>query len=155
MCSRRPGSYAGWTDQVAEPGSFFASVAGHIPVAIVRGRDGELRGFVNVCRHRGHAVVEGSGCRETLQCPYHAWTYGLDGVLRKAPRSEREPGFDPSGLSLLPVAVDTWGRSSSSTRTPRRARSGMLSAIFRPTWLRAASISIAFAFTRITSGSRR
>jgi phenylpropionate dioxygenase-like ring-hydroxylating dioxygenase large terminal subunit len=101
--------YAGWTDQVSEPGSFFASVAGHIPVAIVRGRDGELRGFVNVCRHRGHAVVEGSGCRETLQCPYHAWTYGLDGVLRKAPRSEREPGFDPSGLSLLPVAVDTWG----------------------------------------------
>ncbi len=101
--------YAGWTDQVAEPGSFFASVAGHIPVAIVRGRDGELRGFVNVCRHRGHAVVEGSGRRETLQCPYHAWTYGLDGVLRRAPRSEREPGFDVSAFSLLPVSVDTWG----------------------------------------------
>jgi choline monooxygenase len=105
----RSWQYAGWADQVAEPGSFFASVAGHIPVAVVRGRDGELRGFVNVCRHRGHAVVEGSGCRETLQCPYHAWTYGLDGTLRRAPRSEREPGFDPDGLSLLPVAVDTWG----------------------------------------------
>ena len=72
-------------------------------------RDGELRGFVNVCRHRGHIVVEGSGCRETLQCPYHAWTYGLDGELRKAPRSEREPGFDASAFSLLPVSVDTWG----------------------------------------------
>jgi len=101
--------YAGWADQVAEPGSYFSSVAGHIPVAVVRGRDGELRGFVNVCRHRGHLVVEGSGCRETLQCPYHAWTYGLDGSLRKAPRSDREPGFDPARLSLLPVAVETWG----------------------------------------------
>jgi len=101
--------YAGWADQVAEPGSFFASVAGHIPVAVVRGRDSGLRGFVNVCRHRGHAVVEGAGCRETLQCPYHAWTYDLDGTLRKAPRSEREPGFDGSELSLLPVSVDIWG----------------------------------------------
>jgi len=105
----RTWQYAGWTDQVAEPGSFFSSVAGHIPVAVVRGRDGELRGFVNVCRHRGHVVVEGAGCRETLQCPYHAWTYDLDGTLRKAPRSEREPGFDGSELSLLPVSVDTWG----------------------------------------------
>jgi len=101
--------YAGWTEQVAEPGSFFSSIAGQIPVAIVRGKDGLLRGFVNVCRHRGHAVVDGQGCRETLQCPYHAWTYDLDGTLRKAPRSEREPGFDPSAFSLLPVAVDTWG----------------------------------------------
>jgi len=101
--------YVGWTDQVSDPGSFFASQAGHIPVAVVRGRDGMLRGFVNVCRHRGHVVVEGSGCRETLQCPYHAWTYDHDGTLRKAPRSDREPGFDPSHFSLLPVAVDTWG----------------------------------------------
>jgi phenylpropionate dioxygenase-like ring-hydroxylating dioxygenase large terminal subunit len=105
----RTWQYAGWTAQVAEPGSFFSSVAGHIPVAVVRGRDGELRGFVNVCRHRGHAVVEGEGCRETLQCPYHAWTYDLDGTLRRAPRSEREPGFDGSSLSLLPISVDTWG----------------------------------------------
>jgi choline monooxygenase len=64
---------------------------------------------VNVCRHRGHLVAQGAGCRETLQCPYHAWTYELDGTLRRAPRSEREPGFDPAGLSLLPIAVDTWG----------------------------------------------
>jgi phenylpropionate dioxygenase-like ring-hydroxylating dioxygenase large terminal subunit len=105
----RSWQYAGFADQVAEPASFFASVAGPTPVAIVRGRDGTLRGFVNVCRHRGHAVVQGSGCRETLQCPYHAWTYGLDGALRNAPRSEREPGFDPSAYSLLPVSVDTWG----------------------------------------------
>ena len=101
--------YAGRADQVEEPGSFLVSRAGHIPVAIVRGREGTLRGFVNVCRHRGHPVVSGEGRRETLQCPYHAWTYDLDGSLRRAPRAEREEGFDPTGLSLLPVAVDTWG----------------------------------------------
>ena len=79
------------------------------PSAVVRGSDGVLRGLVNVCRHRGHLVVEGTGCRETLQCPYHAWTYDLDGSLRRAPRAEREPGFDPTGLSLARVSVDTWG----------------------------------------------
>jgi carnitine monooxygenase subunit len=101
--------YAGPAQHVAEPGSFFASVAGHVPVVVTRATDGELRAFVNVCRHRGHVVAEGFGCRATLQCPYHAWTYGLDGRLRKAPRSEREPGFDSSVLSLLSVSVDTWG----------------------------------------------
>ncbi len=101
--------YAGRADQVEEPGSFLVSRAGHIPVAVVRGREGTLRGFVNVCRHRGHPVVSGEGRRETLQCPYHAWTYDLDGSLRRAPRAEREEGFDPTGLSLLPVSVDTWG----------------------------------------------
>jgi choline monooxygenase len=53
--------------------------------------------------------MSGEGRRETLQCPYHAWTYDLDGSLRRAPRAEREEGFDPSCLSLLPVSVDTWG----------------------------------------------
>jgi len=101
--------YAGRADQVAEPGAFFASHAGHIPVIVLRDREGGLRGFVNVCRHRGHLVVSGEGRRETLQCPYHAWTYDLDGSLRRAPRAEREEGFDPTGLSLLPVSVDTWG----------------------------------------------
>jgi len=101
--------YAGPAESVAEPGSFFAAQVGHTPVAVVRGSEGALRGFVNVCRHRGHLVLQGEGCRETLQCPYHAWTYDLDGTLRRAPRSEREPGFDPTDLSLLPVAVGTWG----------------------------------------------
>ena len=105
----RAWTYAGPAEWVSEPGSYFAAQIGHVPVAVVRGSDGVLRGLVNVCRHRGHLVVEGTGCRETLQCPYHAWTYDLDGTLRKAPRSDREPGFDPTGLALTPVAVDTWG----------------------------------------------
>ena len=101
--------YACPAEQVSVPGAFMTMHAGHVPVVIVRGRDGELRGFVNVCRHRGHLVAKDTGCRETLQCPYHAWTYELDGTLRRAPRAEREPGFDPAHFSLLPVAVDTWG----------------------------------------------
>src|SRR5437588_8530872 len=105
----RTWQYAGRSELVREPGCFFVSQAGHIPVAVVRGRDGELRGFVNVCRHRGHQVLSGEGCRETLQCPYHAWTYNLDGSLRRAPRAEREPAFDGAGLSLLPLSVATWG----------------------------------------------
>ncbi len=105
----RAWTYAGPAAWVTEPGSYFAAHIGHMPVAVVRGTEGTLRGLVNVCRHRGHLVVDGTGCRETLQCPYHAWTYNLDGSLRRAPRAEREPGFSPDGLSLAPVSVGTWG----------------------------------------------
>jgi phenylpropionate dioxygenase-like ring-hydroxylating dioxygenase large terminal subunit len=106
---RRSWQYAGPAEHIAEPETFLASRAGDVPVVVVRDRDGELRGFVNVCRHRGSVVAEGRGRRATLQCPYHAWTYGLDGTLRAAPRADREARFDASGLSLVPVAVGTWG----------------------------------------------
>ena len=96
-------------DRSRETGGFFAATAGQIPVVVTRARDGELRAFLNVCRHRGHVVASGSGERETLQCPYHAWTYGLDGRLRAAPRSDREPGFDTDELGLKQIAVDYLG----------------------------------------------
>ena len=105
----RAWQYAGRADAVQDHGSYFVSQAGHVPILVVRGRDEILRAFVNVCRHRGHPVASGEGCRSTLQCPYHAWTYDLDGSLRQAPRADREPGFDASALSLRPVSVDTWG----------------------------------------------
>jgi choline monooxygenase len=105
----RTWQYAGRIGQVAEPGAFLATRAGDVPVVVVCGRDGALRAFVNVCRHRGYLLCEGEGRRETLQCPYHAWTYDLDGSLRSAPRSDREPGFDRSEHGLRPVAVDKWG----------------------------------------------
>jgi phenylpropionate dioxygenase-like ring-hydroxylating dioxygenase large terminal subunit len=105
----RTWQYGGPAEQVAEPGSFMVTRAGHVPIVVTRARDGVLRAFVNVCRHRAYMVASGSGCRETLQCAYHAWTYELDGSLRKAPRSERERGFDRDDFSLLPVSVDVWG----------------------------------------------
>jgi phenylpropionate dioxygenase-like ring-hydroxylating dioxygenase large terminal subunit len=101
--------YVGHSGQVADAGSFFAATAGEIPVVVTRARDGALRAFLNVCRHRGHVVASGAGRRETLQCPYHAWTYELDGALRAAPRSDREPGFDFGELALHEIQVDAWG----------------------------------------------
>jgi phenylpropionate dioxygenase-like ring-hydroxylating dioxygenase large terminal subunit len=100
--------YAGHTGRLAQPG-YFAAQAGRTPVVVTRDGDGELRAFLNICRHRGAVVAEGEGSRETLQCPYHAWTYGLDGSLRAAPRSDEEPDFPRDELGLDPVAADTWG----------------------------------------------
>jgi len=94
---------------VSEPGEYATCHAGLVPIVVVRDHDGRLNGFVNICRHRATEVAQGRGKRETLQCPYHAWTYGLDGGLRAAPRSDREAGFDPAELCLVRVAVDTWG----------------------------------------------
>jgi len=105
----RSWQYAGIAADVAEPGQFLTCTAGDTPLVVVRGRDGALRALVNVCRHRGHLVAQGCGRRETLQCPYHAWTYDLDGSLRTAPRSDREPGFDTNDWSLGEASVDTWG----------------------------------------------
>jgi phenylpropionate dioxygenase-like ring-hydroxylating dioxygenase large terminal subunit len=106
---KRSWQYVGRADQVAEGGFYFAARVGNVPVAVVRDREGILRAFVNVCRHRGHEVVQGEGRRATLQCPYHAWTYGLDGRLRSAPRAEREPAFELDGIALLPIAIEVWG----------------------------------------------
>ena len=101
--------YVGHTGRLPEPSSYFACTTGGLPVVVTRGGDDELRAFLNVCRHRGSEIVAGAGHRETLQCPYHAWTYGLDGELRSAPRAERENGFDASGLGLVALSLDRWG----------------------------------------------
>jgi phenylpropionate dioxygenase-like ring-hydroxylating dioxygenase large terminal subunit len=106
---RRAWQYAGPAERIAEPKSFLTCQAGDLPVVVVCDEDSDLRAFVNVCRHRGSIVMDGHGRRATLQCSYHAWTYGLDGTLKAAPRADREPEFDSSGLSLLPVSVGTWG----------------------------------------------
>ena len=105
----RTWQYAGRADQVAANGSYLATDAGGVPVLVTRDQAGELRAFVNVCRHRGAVLLDGCGERATIQCHYHAWTYNLDGTLRSAPRAEREDGFDPSELSLLPASAGTWG----------------------------------------------
>jgi choline monooxygenase len=101
--------YAGHLGDLQGPGSYFPSVTGPVPMVITMDADGVLRGFVNVCRHRGAIVATEAARRGTLQCPYHAWTYNLDGRLRAAPRAGGDPAFDAGCLGLLPVAVDTWG----------------------------------------------
>ena len=105
----RSWQYVAHADEVARPGDYVARTAGHVPVVVVRDEESALSGYVNVCRHRGHEVASGAGNRRTLQCGYHAWTYGLDGALRSAPRSDREDDFDRDAISLLPVRVATFG----------------------------------------------
>jgi phenylpropionate dioxygenase-like ring-hydroxylating dioxygenase large terminal subunit len=99
--------YVGHAGELPEPGMFLAARAGDVPVVLTRARDEELRAFLNVCRHRGSVVVDGNGKRESLQCPYHAWTYGLDGSLRAAPRADE--GIDRESLGLVRLALERWG----------------------------------------------
>jgi len=105
----RSWQYATRAELVTEPGSMTPAWAGTLPVLVVRGGGGELRAFVNVCRHRGHVLCQVDARRETIQCPYHAWTYDLDGSLRNAPRADRERAFDQETLSLVPVSAEAWG----------------------------------------------
>ncbi|MBT6512769.1 MAG: aromatic ring-hydroxylating dioxygenase subunit alpha [Alphaproteobacteria bacterium] len=107
---RRCWQPAGYSEDVAGKGDFItARIAGH-DVAIVRGRDGVLRAFFNVCQHRGHRLLKGKGnLKVAITCPYHAWAYGLDGALRAAPNADNVCGFDSGTVSLQQVAVDEVG----------------------------------------------
>ena len=106
---RRSWQYVGHAGDLPEPASFLTTSVGDVPVVVVRDREDELRAFLNVCRHRGSLICEGAGRRETLQCPYHAWTYGLDGRLITAPRSKREGGIETAELGLVPLRLEAWG----------------------------------------------
>jgi choline monooxygenase len=92
--------------RLPEPSSYFACDTGGMPTIVARDQDGELHAFLNVCRHRGAEIVSGAGQRETLQCPYHAWTYGLDGRLRSAPRADEA---ELGNLQLFPLRLEAWG----------------------------------------------
>jgi choline monooxygenase len=99
----------GRTDQVARPGQFVTGVVAGEPVVAVRGQDGVLRAFFNVCRHHAAAVVtEPCGEASLLHCPYHGWNYGLDGALKGVPEFAGVKNFDPARNGLLPVRVETW-----------------------------------------------
>ena len=99
----------GRADQVARPGQYVTADVGGEPVVVVRGADGVLRGFFNVCRHHAAAVVSRpEGCAERLTCPYHGWTYALDGRLTRTPEWSGVDAFDPAAHGLVPLRVDTW-----------------------------------------------
>src|SRR4029453_16247402 len=105
---RRTWQYVGHAGSVENVGDRFAAWAGEVPVLVLRDEGGP-RAFLTVCRHRGSLLVEGQDTGKSVQCPYHAWTYGLDGSLRAAPRSGREPDFEQEGISLLPLQLEAWG----------------------------------------------
>jgi choline monooxygenase len=96
-------------DHVAEPGDWFEYRIGAISVLIVRGDDDVLRAFQNVCLHRGSELCSGAGSElAEIRCPFHRWTWGLDGRLREVP-SRREFGVLNDDYPLIGVQVDTWG----------------------------------------------
>ena len=96
-------------DQVRRPGQFVTAELAGEPLVIVRGSDNELRAFYNVCRHHAAAVVtEEHGTASIFRCPYHGWSYGLDGSLKGAPEFEGVCNFDRAQNGLLPLRVETW-----------------------------------------------
>ena len=99
--------YAGHASQLSKTGDYLTASVADESVFIVRCQDETLRGFYNVCRHRAHQLLEGSGNTHNIVCPYHAWSYALTGELRHARNSEKVPGFDKSEFCLQPVQVDT------------------------------------------------
>jgi len=126
----------GREEDVAAPGDYkLLDVLGE-SILLVRNARGALRAFYNVCRHRGAqlcriagaapvpglAVQGGVTARRNIVCPYHQWTYDLDGRLIAAPHMSGTPGFDKASVSLYPVAVDTWGGFVFLHLTPDEAK---------------------------------
>ncbi|MFS8097855.1 Rieske 2Fe-2S domain-containing protein [Lentzea alba] len=93
-------------EQLREPGNYVAATVAGMPIAIVRDREGTLRAFYNVCKHRAHELLSGAGTTRNIVCPYHAWTYDLNGSLKAARRADRMETFDKNEICLDQVQVE-------------------------------------------------
>jgi choline monooxygenase len=99
----------GRVERAPGPGDYFTAEFGQARLIVLRDEGGRLRAFGNSCRHRGAPLLAGEGNCRAMVCPYHAWTYSLDGSLMGAPGMQESLGFDPADHSLRPVRLDTWG----------------------------------------------
>lgn len=107
---RRSWHFVTHTGVLSRPGDVFPWQLGGVPIVLVVGSDGGIRGFENICRHRAYPVVtEPGSARRSLTCHYHGWSYGLDGALRSAPKANGPLGFDPAEICLPRVQVAVWG----------------------------------------------
>ena len=98
----------GRASSLARPGDYVAAEIAGQPVLVMRGRDGALRAMSNVCRHRMSTLLEGKGNAQRIVCPYHAWTYDLDGSLVAAPAMERNACFRREEIALPPLRCEEW-----------------------------------------------
>lgn len=106
--SQKCGEVNGVSRTIADPESFFtADIVGE-PVIIVRDKQGILRAFSNVCRHRAGPIALGNGCKNVLRCHYHGWTYTLDGRLIGTPDIDGVEFFDRSTMGMVQLRVETW-----------------------------------------------
>jgi carnitine monooxygenase subunit len=95
--------------EIREPGDWRTLEYLGESVIVIRGDDGAVRAFANVCRHRGSRLVDGNGgCAKVLTCPYHAWSYARDGSLVGVPHRDEYPGLKTEDLGLMPVALEDW-----------------------------------------------
>ncbi|MER6975638.1 aromatic ring-hydroxylating oxygenase subunit alpha [Streptomyces carpinensis] len=96
-------------EKLTAPGSYVSATVAGMPIAVVRDGAGSLRAFYNVCKHRAHELLSGAGTTRNIVCPYHAWTYGLDGTLKAARRADAMPTFHKSEICLDQVLVEEFG----------------------------------------------
>ncbi|XP_057980604.1 choline monooxygenase, chloroplastic isoform X3 [Malania oleifera] len=106
--------YRGWqvvgcTEQINNPRDFFTGRLGNVEFVVCRDDNGDVCAFHNVCRHHASLLASGSGQKSCFVCPYHGWTYGLDGALLKATRITGMRNFNVSDFGLVPIKVATWG----------------------------------------------
>ena len=104
----RTWQFAGHESLVRNEGDYFTVEVAGESLFCVRGRDGCLRSFYNVCQHRAHPLLQGAGSVRAVVCPYHAWSYELDGAFRSGPNVASVPGFDASAIRLTPVRTETF-----------------------------------------------
>src|SRR5262245_47516101 len=102
----RSWNFACHQSQVREPGRYVACAIADQNIAVLRGHDGQLRAFYNVCSHRAHELLTGCGKAKLITCPYHAWTYQLDGRLRTAAGQKKVDDFEAQDFALKPVRVE-------------------------------------------------
>jgi len=100
--------YAGAADELRNPGDYVTASILDQNVIVIRGKDGVLRGFYNVCQHRAHELLSGRGNAKIVTCPYHAWSYHADGKLRTARGAEKVAGFDKKEFCLKSVRVEVF-----------------------------------------------
>ena len=94
--------------EIQDPGDYIARDLAGAPVFVVRQRDGGVRAFANVCLHRAAQLLDGDGHVSRISCPYHSWTYDIDGQLIGAPFMQETPGFDVKDLRLVELGCETW-----------------------------------------------
>ena len=100
--------FAGHASQLENTGDYFAFDLAGESLFSIKGRDGEIRTFYNVCQHRAHQLVQGAGTTRVVVCPYHAWTYELTGQLRAGPNINKVEGFDKTKICLTEVRTEVF-----------------------------------------------
>jgi len=106
---RKVWNFVGSVDQIPSPGDYFTLEFAGFPVIILRGEDGQLRAFANSCRHRGSELLSGRGNCKLIVCPYHSWSYKLNGQLSAAPEMQQTHGFESGQYGLVPIRLESWG----------------------------------------------